>query len=263
MKRGGFCWLRPLQFLYFPSFGDHANFSDLEAKLRVPPSFSFEFRDAPNPTANCTATKRNNMATNWSSRTVVDLRAELKKRGMSTTGKKADLVERLTTAEAETEVEQTEIAQDEGAGVLNTDNQSASPADAPALESRAESPQETVTKSPSPSPAPAATPAQEGRDTDVSAQPPTTETSADGKMIIPIFYFIPITLFLTNPTRQLRSSRLSSPRMCAVESGGRRVLLPRTANRRTSAPGPVSRATQATSKSKSKSSMEPTWLRKK
>lgn len=208
------------------------------------------------------------MATNWSQRTVVDLRAELKKRGLPTTGKKADLVERLTIAEAE--VEQAEAAQSEqseqsdDAGVLNTENQDAPPIDAPAeqetnpaLEPRAESPRETITKSPSPSPspAPATIPAQEGRDTDLSAQPPTTDTCPDGKRIIPFFYFIPITVFLTKPTSQLQSSRLSSPRMRVAGSGDLEAHLSPTTNPRASEPGPATRTMQGTVKSRT----EPPW----
>ncbi|KAK3318650.1 hypothetical protein B0H66DRAFT_246336 [Apodospora peruviana] len=41
------------------------------------------------------------MATDWSRLTVVDLRQELKRRGLPQTGKKADLVERLATADTE------------------------------------------------------------------------------------------------------------------------------------------------------------------
>ncbi|KAK5657746.1 hypothetical protein OQA88_2819 [Cercophora sp. LCS_1] len=41
------------------------------------------------------------MATNWSQLTVVDLRQELKRRGLPQTGKKAELVDRLTAAESE------------------------------------------------------------------------------------------------------------------------------------------------------------------
>lgn len=41
------------------------------------------------------------MATDWSRLTVVDLRQQLKQRGLSTTGKKAELVQRLTAAETE------------------------------------------------------------------------------------------------------------------------------------------------------------------
>ena len=145
------------------------------------------------------------MATNWSRLTVVDLRAELKKRSMSTAGKKADLVERLTSAETEAEVEQTEAAPSE---YLNTDNKDAPPTDAPTERENSPAPvppaeplQETIKKSPSPSPspAPAATPAHEERDTDLSAQPPTMNTCPDGKRIIPFLHFTPITLFLTNP----------------------------------------------------------------
>lgn len=192
--------------LCFTSLGDHAKNSTLKLNFRVPPYFSFEFRDAPNSTANCKTTNRKNMATNWSRFTVIELRAELKKQGLPTTGKKADLVERLATAEAEAEAEQTEVAQSEDEGVPGTDNHHAPPADAPtadaptAPESRVESPQEAGKKSPSPSPAPAATPVQEGRDTDLSAQTPAIETRADGKRIIPFFHVVPITLFLTNPT---------------------------------------------------------------
>ncbi|KAK1771622.1 hypothetical protein QBC33DRAFT_524217 [Phialemonium atrogriseum] len=43
------------------------------------------------------------MATDWSKLTVVELRAELKRRGLPQTGKKADIVERLASADAEEE----------------------------------------------------------------------------------------------------------------------------------------------------------------
>ena len=52
------------------------------------------------------------MATDWSKLTVVDLRAQLKKRGLPQTGKKADLVDRLGNAERE-EAEGEEPAEEE------------------------------------------------------------------------------------------------------------------------------------------------------
>lgn len=49
-----------------------------------------------------------NMTSDWSKLTVVDLRQELKRRGLSQAGKKADLVERLTVDDQEAQVSQQE-----------------------------------------------------------------------------------------------------------------------------------------------------------
>ncbi|KAK4208442.1 hypothetical protein QBC37DRAFT_296691 [Rhypophila decipiens] len=149
------------------------------------------------------------MATEWGRLTVVDLRQQLKQRGLPTTGKKADLVERLTAAESkertdtEASPEKPETGREvnpeqaETSETIKSSPAPSPPASDPKIEevgrletiknSPARSPPasdpkpeeverlEPTNKSPAPSP-PASNPTRGDVDTDESLNPPPTKS---------------------------------------------------------------------------------------
>ncbi|KAJ4392621.1 hypothetical protein N0V85_006925, partial [Neurospora sp. IMI 360204] len=114
------------------------------------------------------------MTTDWSKLTVVDLRQELKRRGLSQAGKKADLVERLTVDDQEAQTSQQEgdappeAEQEDDKEHDKEQDQEAEATDAPVETA----PEDEATKSSgSPAPSPVKAPSQEPQPEAASASP--------------------------------------------------------------------------------------------
>lgn len=124
-------------------------------------------------------------STDWSTLKVVDLRAELTSRGLPTKGVKADLVKRLTEADAEADVDvdpsqvdgpATEVAPEEDAPDAPSQSDDLSKQEASAPEEIAEESQSAIdTNAPLNEEAPNAVEAQTEADTEPTAQEAVTE----------------------------------------------------------------------------------------